>query len=90
MTPCCVVVAVQDETLKKERKETSKRKMTSNSSKGSPVEVSSSRSEMPTIPIESVVSAETMVEPAISMYASASFDPIRHVCLAADKQVSIY
>ena len=76
--------------LKKEKKETGKRKMTSGGSsapKGSPVEVTSSRVEMPLIPIDSIVSAESMVDPAIQMFANTSVDPIRHVCLAADKQV---
>jgi len=83
--------AVQDEVLKKEKKETGKRKMTSsgnNTPKGSPVEVTSSRVEMPLIPIDSIVSAESMVDPAIQMFANTSVDPIRHVCLAADKQLA--
>ena len=42
---------------------------------------------MPLIPIDSVVSAEGMVDPAIQLFANTSVDPIRHVCLAADKQV---
>lgn len=84
-------VAVQDEVLKKEKKETGKRKTPSgvaSTPKGSPVEVTSSRVEMPLIPIDSIVSAESMVDPAIQMFANTSVDPIRHVCLAADKQVN--
>eukprot|EP00794_Sanderia_malayensis_P015978 gene15978-17588_t len=83
--------AVQDETLKKEKKDSNKRKMatnTNNTPKGSPVEVSSSRTDLPIIPVESVIAAETMVDPSIQTYASASVDPIRHVCLAADKQLA--
>ena len=78
--------------LRKEKKESGKRKVSSGASsstpKGSPVEVTSSRVEMPLIPIDSIVSAESMVDPAIQMFANTSVDPIRHVCLAADKQVS--
>lgn len=84
------LLAVQDEALKKEKKETGKRKVSSGSSstsKGSPVEVTSSRVEMPLIPIDSIISAESMVDPAIPVFANTSVDPIRHVCLAADKQV---
>ena len=84
------ILAVQDEVLKKEKKDSGKRKMTSGAAstpKGSPVEVTSSRVEMPLIPVDSIVSAESMVDPAIQMFANTSVDPIRHVCLAADKQV---
>ena len=49
--------------------------------------MTSSRVEMPLIPIDLVVSAESMVEPSIQLFANTSVDPIRHVCLAADKQV---
>ncbi|XP_065068108.1 retinoic acid receptor RXR-alpha-B-like isoform X2 [Rhopilema esculentum] len=83
--------AVQDEALKKDKKDTTKRKAgsgTGNLPKGSPVEVTSSRVEMPLIPIDSVVSAEGMVDPAIQLFANTSVDPIRHVCLAADKQLA--
>nr|AAC80008.1 retinoic acid X receptor [Tripedalia cystophora] len=78
--------AVQDETLKKERKDY--RKRLPSTPKGSPAEVTSSKVDLPMIPIESIIAAETLVDPGIQTFASANTDPIRHVCLAADKQLA--
>ena len=72
--------------MKNEKRENRKRKLPS-APKGSPAEVSSSKFEPPTVPLESIVSAELLVEPDIQTFANAVTDPIRHVCMAADKQV---
>ena len=41
-----------------------------------------------TVDLSCVVAAENKVDPKIQEFASVSVDPIRQVCLAADKQVT--
>ena len=42
----------------------------------------------PLVDISLLVAAEDFVDPKIEKFANVDMDPIRHICLAADKQVS--
>lgn len=55
----------------------------------SSTEVSSSENQILTVDLQCISNAELFVDPKISNFVDVSIDPIRQLCLAADKQVFV-
>lgn len=82
-------LVVEDEVAREKKEKQEKRKQEKIQKESSSSEVSSSLSDVhvQTIDLKEINSAELFVDPKISNFANITVDPIRQLCLAADKQV---
>jgi len=86
------LLAVKDFVEREKRDKQTKKKDKSVAHEGAAsASVSSSQtdSRVQVIDLETINSAELYVDPKINAFANISIDPIRQLCLAADKQVFI-
>lgn len=84
------LLVVEDEVAREKKEKQEKRKQEKQQKESSFAEVSSSLagdSQVQTIDLKEINSAELLVDPKISNFANITVDPIRQLCLAADKQV---
>lgn len=80
--------AVELELARDKKEKLLKKKQMTTAVADSSTEVSSSENQILTVDLQCISNAELFVDPKISNFVDVSIDPIRQLCLAADKQLA--